>query len=126
MKKKLHSELIIFLFALLSSCGQPLPTLEHVDLKIWSEDKNACSGKRATMTDAIESQKEKLLGLSENQIVDLLGRPDHNELYKRNQKFYYYFLEPAPNCANTKVDRTHQLIIRFNAMGLAKEVSVES
>jgi outer membrane protein assembly factor BamE (lipoprotein component of BamABCDE complex) len=126
MKKALHCNAFLFLIVLFSSCGPSLPTLENIDLKIWSQDKNACGGERATMTDALDKQKEKLLGLSENQIVSLLGRPDHNELYKRNQKFYYYFLEPAPDCVSAKGTRAHQLIIRFNAMGLAKEVSVES
>jgi outer membrane protein assembly factor BamE (lipoprotein component of BamABCDE complex) len=126
MKKALHFSIFLFLVVLFSSCGQSLPTLENIDLKIWSRDKNACDGTRATMTDALDRQKEKLLGLSENQIVSLLGRPDHNELYKRNQKFYYYFLEPAPNCPTAKSTRAHQLIIRFSAMGMAKEVSIES
>jgi hypothetical protein len=58
-------------------------------------------------------------------VVELLGRPDQNELYTRNQKFYYYFIQPAPDCGGSKDSISSRLVIRFNAMGLAKEVSVE-
>lgn len=67
-----------------------------------------------------------MLGLEEMQVIELLGRPDQNELYKRNQKFYYYWLTPSDQCDSTHVAGTMlRLAIRFNAMGLAKEVAVE-
>ena len=77
------------------------------------------------MRESIESQKEKLLALDQLQIVELLGRPDQNELSKRNQKFFYYFIDPAPRCAGASNTAAKRLVIRFNAMGLAKEVSIE-
>lgn len=76
------------------------------------------------MRESIESQKEKLLALDQLQIVELLGRPDQNELSKRNQKFFYYFIEPGPVCANATDSLAARLAIRFNAMGLAKEVAI--
>lgn len=76
------------------------------------------------MLEAMKAEKEKLLSLNELQIVELLGRPDQNELYKRNQKFYYYFLQPSPDCP-APAPEALRLVIRFNAMGLAKEVSIE-
>ncbi len=72
-----------------------------------------------------------MLALDEMAIVSLLGNPDQNELYKRNQKFYTYFLQPGPGCAAANAapgDRDaapKKLVIRFNAMGLAKEIIVE-
>lgn len=78
------------------------------------------------MSSALQSQSEKLLALSEQEIIDLLGKPDENELFKRNQKFYYYFLEPSKACNLTSRESDpERLVIRFNAIGLAKEVSVE-
>jgi hypothetical protein len=116
-----------FLFAFIFfSCGKSLPTLDGIDLKSWHEDKNGCSGKRLSMEESIVAQHEKLLALGELQIVELLGKPDVNELSKRNQKFYYYYLQSAKECSNS--DSTiapKRLAIRFNAMGLAKEVQVE-
>jgi hypothetical protein len=59
------------------------------------------------------------------QIVKLLGKPDRNELFKRNQKFFLYFIDPAPECVPGDSAVVQKLVIRFNAMGLAKEVAIE-
>jgi hypothetical protein len=116
---------LILFFLVMMSCGKPVPKLEGIDQAAFANDKNACSGKRTEMIDAMTKEKEKLLALNEMEIVGILGRPDQNELYKRNQKFFYYFLKPSSNCG-TKADSTASLlVIRFNAMGLAKEVSIE-
>jgi hypothetical protein len=116
--------LLFVLSIVFFSCGKDLPTLTGVDATAWKDDKNGCEGRRFPMTNAIKIEKEKLLALDEGQIIKVLGRPDRNELFKRNQKFFYYFLQPAPECklgnANPK-----KLVVRFNAMGLAKEVVVE-
>lgn len=109
---------------LVVSCGKSLPEFNNVDLKIWKEDKNGCLNKRVTIGESVKQQKEKLLSLTEKQIVELLGKPDQNELYKRNQKFYSYFISPSPEC-NQDVASSEILVIRFNAMGLAKEVNIE-
>jgi outer membrane protein assembly factor BamE (lipoprotein component of BamABCDE complex) len=112
--------------ALLGSCGKDLPVLNGIDQQVWKDDKNGCTAKRTSMIDGITSQKEKLLGLSETDVVELLGKPDRNELYKRNQKFYYYFIQPSEDCeTQPKVDHPAHLVVRFNAMGLAKEISVD-
>ena len=76
------------------------------------------------MAESIQLQKDKLLALNERQVMKLLGKPDQNELYKRNQKFFSYFISPAPGCEASS-ESSKILVIRFNAMGLAKEVSVE-
>ncbi len=106
------------------SCRKPLPELKGIETEVWTVDKNGCSGVRANSIEALKEQKSALLGLSEMEIVQVLGKPDRNELYKRNQKFYYYYLQPAPECEQHP-DSALRLAIRFNAMGLAKEISVE-
>lgn len=58
------------------------------------------------------------------EIVDLMGRPDRNELYKRNQKFYYYWIVPGEPCGKPN-DSGTKLTLRFNAVGKAKEVSID-
>lgn len=115
----------IALFLILSGCGRELPKLEGFDLEQWQKDKNACGSYRKDNIETLLAQKEKLLALKEMQIVNLIGRPDRNELYKRNQKFFYYYLKPAPECSTYNADSTARLAIRFNAMGLAKEVMIE-
>lgn len=117
--------LSILLLVVFFSCDKPLPTLEGIDSQRWEQDKNACNGIRATMRESIQKEKEKLLSLTQMQVVKLLGRPDQNELSKRNQKFFYYFVDPAPVCGGTTDSLGARLSIRFNAVGLAKEVSIE-
>lgn len=109
---------------IITSCGKSLPELENLDMKKWKDDKNACGNYRSANIEAIQTQKEKLLALDESKIISLLGRPDRNELYKRNQKFFYYYLQPGPSCY-TPSKKGKRLAIRFNAMGLAKEVAIE-
>ena len=106
------------------SCGKSLPELQNIDLTAWQNDKHACADYRSKNIELIRNQKEKLLALKESQIISLLGRPDRNELYKRNQKFFFYDLEAGPAC-DTLSKEGLRLSIRFNAMGLAKEVAIE-
>jgi hypothetical protein len=111
---------LVFLF----SCGKALPELHGVDVVRWQSDPNGCAGVRLQMIASLQAEKKKLLGLSEMDIVDMLGKPDQQELYKRNQKFYRYLVEPGKIC-NIGMDNPKKLIIRFNAVGLAKEITVE-
>ena len=78
---------------------------------------------RLKSIESLIRQKDKIKGLSQDDVVKLLGRPDQNELYKRNQKFFYYFLSPGKNCSLDSAGQ--RLSLRFNAMGFAKEVVVE-
>jgi hypothetical protein len=112
--------LSLFIF----SCGKSLPEFEGIDTQSWKNDRNGCGSKRLKMREAIQKEKNKLLALDELEIIQLLGKPDRNELFKRNQKFYYYFLEPSDQCPTHGL-APEKLTIRFNAMGLAKEVIVE-
>lgn len=114
---------LLVLTVVLLGCGKPLPDLEGVNLEAWKDDKKACGGKRALMETALQKEKEKLKGLSEMDIVELLGRPDENELYKRNQKFFSYYVTAGPDC-EAHEELPHKLIIRFNAMGYAQLVTI--
>ncbi len=114
---------LFLLVCVLTACEKPLPTLDDVDLQRWQQDKNACDDTRASTLQALEEQKDKLLSLDQMQIVSLLGKPDQNELSRRNEKFFYYFIDPAPNCP-TPARTARRLVVRFNAVGLAKEVIV--
>ena len=123
MPKKLIILLNVILL-IVSGCGKDLPTLEGVDLQTWKDDKDGCRGARAGMADALRKEHTKLKGLSEMDMVKLLGKPDQNELYKRNQKFFHYSINRGRGC-DAPDSVALQLIIRFNAMGNAQLVSVE-
>ncbi len=108
------------------SCGSKRVAFDNIDMEQWRTDRKACEGVRMQTKDTFVAQKHRLLSLSEADIVANLGNPDRQELYKRNQKFYYYYLEPAHDCrAADSTARPLRLAIRFNAMGLAKEVRAE-
>lgn len=121
---RLFNWLSLILFVFLVACGKSLPTFEAVNLEEWKADGHGCTGKRSAMEQAIRNEKDKLLALNEKQIIKLMGRPDQNELYKRNQKFYTYFVTAGPDCS-TPSELPLKLIVRFNAMGLANEVTFE-
>ncbi len=121
MQKQVLYSILFILF--ITACSKPLPSLDGIDLKTWKEDKNGCLNNRSQFIAQLEKQKEKLKSLDQTEIIQLLGRPDRNELYKRNQKFFYYFLEPGVLCGIDKEPR--RLSIRFNAVELAKEVVIE-
>jgi hypothetical protein len=116
----------VSLTVILISCGKSLPELEGIDLRTWKDDKNGCGNIRSSQIESLRAQKNKILALDEMQVVKLLGKPDRNELYKRNQKFYLYYLQPSEECTSIKpLIQPLKLTIRFNAMGLAKEIAVE-
>jgi hypothetical protein len=117
-----YSVLVVLL--IFTSCRKSVPELKGIEAQSWMDDRNGCSGTRTATIDVLKEQKRNFLGLSEMEIVQVFGKPDRNELYKRNQKFFYYYLQPAPECP-THSDNALRLAIRFNAVGLAKEISIE-
>ena len=118
------SALALLMGILMFGCSGQQEELTGIDWNVWKQDRNGCQRQRLAFLDPITTQKDKLRARSEMDIVDLMGRPDQTELYKRNQKFYTYYVVDGPGCAS--VDSTgKKLVIRFNAMGLAKEISVE-
>jgi len=112
------------LFFLLCGCGRELPTLDGIDVDKWKEDKKGCAGYRQSTESKLIEQTELLKGLAEMDIIRLLGKPDQNELYKRNQKFYSYYISPGADCSFHD-SANHKLVLRFNAMGYAQLVAVE-
>lgn len=118
-----------FLFSLFIfvSCGKPAPAIEGFVSDDWKQDMYACQGIRTSMADTLTRQKNKLLGLNEMEVLNLLGKPDENELYQRNQKFYHYYLQPSGTCLQgiAKNNVPKKISLRFNAVGLVKEITIE-
>jgi hypothetical protein len=117
-----HAWLLSF-FLICLSCSKPLPELTNIDLTTWKNDPKACKGTRAQFLDPLQQQREKLKGLSEVDLVALLGKPDLNDLSKRHEKFYYFYIDRSPACGGDS--SAMRLIVRFNAVGLSREVAIE-
>ncbi len=114
---------VLLMLLLVIGCGKAIPALDGIDLAQWKDDKNGCGGYRASVEAVLQRDLAQLKGLSEMDILSLFGKPDQNELYKRNQKFYYYFISPGPACKEASAT-PQKLILRFNAMGYAQFVSI--
>jgi outer membrane protein assembly factor BamE (lipoprotein component of BamABCDE complex) len=123
VKRKMKKLFVVFILVA-GACGKSLPTLDGIDLKQWKDDKNGCGHYREKTIDLLASQFDKLKALDETQISQLFGKPDQTELYRRNQKFYTYFLEPSVKC-NPLIEKTKKLVIRFNGTRIAKEFEIE-
>ncbi|MEI9921856.1 MAG: hypothetical protein WDO14_24155 [Bacteroidota bacterium] len=120
MKRSLLLSVIVLCF----SCSRPLPDLDRFDQKAWKDDPKGCMGSRESQLASLREQREKLKGLSERDVVTLLGLPDANDLSEHNGKFYYYFITPGPGCVG--IDSLGlALIVRFNATGVSREVAIE-
>ena len=76
------------------------------------------------LADTLSAQRDLLLAQPESGIISAIGKPDLVELYKRNQKFYHYFLSGAKACGDSTASPS-SLLIRFNAMGRAKEIIIQ-
>lgn len=121
MKSTRSLAILILLF---QACTSNVSALKGVDLTGWKQDRNGCEAKRATVMNEVVKRKDELLGLGENEVLSLLGRPDRTELYAHEQKFYHYFMTPSPECSGGSA-KASQLIVRFSAMGVATEVTTQ-
>ena len=124
IRNKITIAVIILLLS--ASCRPKREDFTGIDMVQWRSDNQACGDARIKSRDTFSTQKDKILSLSEWEVVRVLGTPDRQELSRRNQKFYYYYLEPHGACATTdSTNKALRVAIRFNAMGLAKEVRIE-
>jgi hypothetical protein len=111
-----------FLLLLMYACAER-HNLENFNFNDWDNDKSGCRGIRSEMVENLKSQREKLKGLNEKQLVKILGSPDGRELYRRSQKFLIYELEPGNECSgkNRREDNL-KMLIRLDALGYSNEI----
>lgn len=112
------------IFLLIMACGE-VPELENIDLEKWKEDKHACNEYRIEVVDNLLAQEDKLKGLSQNEMINLLGTADKHQLYERSQKFFIYFLEPNENCKQYAKGYLKALYIRFNSLDQAVDFNIQ-
>lgn len=112
----------VIVIIILSSCGKTVE-IQDFESDLWKKDTNGCNGDRISIVETLLDQKDKLKGLNQTEIVEVIGKPDRNELYKRSQKFFEYQITPDKSCDVTNdLKENSYLSIRFNATGLAKEI----
>jgi hypothetical protein len=128
MRFLLFSIVVLFL----SACKNT-PKLENFDQNTWKKDKNACQNEREKMVQSIENQKDKILGISQMQVIELFGSPDYQQLQDRQQKFFYYYFQQGAQCnkAGQKTSKNasknaningNAIRVRFSALNAVSEV----
>ncbi len=110
------------LAALLSGC-QSAGKFAEFNSGVWKNDRLGCGGKRQQLRGQFDKIRLELKGSTQAQVINLLGKPDFQRLYQRNQKFYIYFMEPGSQCqGKSEASRARTVVLRFSAIGLVTEV----
>ena len=115
----------IFMF----SCSTTLPEIEGMDYEAWVLDKYGCAGERIELVSLIDVNKEKFLRYNQNEIIDILGRPENQTLFTRSQTIFYYYIRYNPACEGQEVrleDEQVKLEIRFDALNRSKSLYVHN
>ena len=111
---------------LFASCGVP-DSLKGFDSETWKNDRYACDGKRQAMTGELEKIRRELYGKKEYVVRNLLGKPDSESLLERNQRIYYYYLEPGTQCTDkNRLSEANWVEVRINPTGKVSEVSYKN
>lgn len=105
------------------ACRREEVKLENFDKTAWLQDSKGCKEKRLQLLPILEEQKQKLLGLSQEAVVELLGKPDRQDLQKRNAKRFLYYVSRGTQCQEhaSKVEGI-ALIIQFGALNYVSEI----
>ncbi|MFY0686054.1 MAG: hypothetical protein JXQ90_02765 [Cyclobacteriaceae bacterium] len=105
---------ILVTLLILSSCTKV--EIDGFDKELWSKSIQSCDGYRFEICEKIIlPKKNEVLGLNQNEIKSLFGAPPRNELYERNQKFFFYPVD---------CEGKQSLSVRFDALGRCKEVAI--
>lgn len=115
---------LLFLPFLVACSTTEKADLGTFDLQKFSSDRGACKGERTTQIAELQTLEKKILGLSENQVLEAFGRYDYQILDRRSQKIFVFFLEKGPHCSNIQEPSTAlEMVLYFNAVSLVREVS---
>ncbi|TAF63757.1 MAG: hypothetical protein EAZ55_12895 [Cytophagales bacterium] len=111
--------LFVITFAMMGCESKEPVTIQNFDTSVWKTDKNACKNQRKKIFEELNKEKKKLEGLSQMQVVALLGKPDRVMLEGRSQRIFYYFLEAGAQCNTTNKNEYakegKKLKLRFSA-----------
>ncbi len=113
---------LLILTVLMCSC-YPKISIEGFDNEAWQKPIETCDDNKESLAQLLIMQQDKILGKGQAEIKELLGQPSEHELYRRNQKFFFYILTPADTCKNVMIQT--KLSIKFDAIDRAKELMIE-
>ena len=114
-------------FILFVGCSKNTPLdLQGFDTLTFEKDRGGCLNQRQNLIEELKKRENLILGASQNQIAEALGRYDYQILDERNQKIYVYFLEKGPHCEFIQnPSQAQTLALHFNAISLVKKVTYQ-
>ncbi len=109
------------------ACGNTEKTdLGTLDATAFRKDRGGCEHIRDKMTENIRLNRDKLLGLSENELIKALGRYDFQILDRKNEKIFIYYLEKGPQCEFIQnPSEALSMAVYLNSVSLVKEVTFQ-
>ena len=134
MHFKIDIKLLLFLIIIavligyyVSYYNKKAPEIKGMNYSLWKNDKYGCKSDRENLVDLIISNRDKFLKYNQNQIINILGKPENQTLYERGQKFFYYYVKYHPECDKKNAlpeEEQIKLEIRFDALNRSKEIFV--
>lgn len=101
------------------------PEIKGFNFEAWRADRNACQGIRDTMQTNLERIRPQLKGISDRHLMQLLGKPDRNELDERNRKYITYFISAGNQCDPKAAALGKRIKFSSSAMGIISEAIIE-
>lgn len=102
------------------------PDIPGFDEAAFRQDMGGCEGIRNGMKEQIFAIEDEIKGLSQQQVMNVLGRPDKHELASRGQKSFVYYIESSPACEQNDTTAPLTMYIRFSALDAVTEVRFEN
>ena len=119
--------LVCYSLFLLTACSPQPDTFGQLDVKKWRGDRGGCTGVRSGLVNDFKAELQHIKGKHVNDIMDIFGRPDINQIADRNQKYYIYYLKKGPQCDNPGAKSSSQSVaLRISAIGLITEITFQS
>ncbi len=112
------------LFFLSLSCKEK-KEIEGFNTSAWSLGKMGCEGQRSEQVNLILNNKKEWLGLDDDEIVELLGRPERSYYYERNVRAFGYYLATGKQCDINQGKFGKRIVVEFNATGFSKRIFLE-
>lgn len=125
MIKLTRTVLFLSISTFISYCTADPIDIPNFDETLFQADRKGCHGERAQMKEILTQIDTALKGLSQKQVQATLGKPDRHELAPRSQKYFVYYIDPAPECPNG-TEEPFTLFIRFSALDRSTEVSFQN
>ncbi len=124
-KKRLIFLGLLLLGINLSGC-QPAADIPGFDEEAFREDAGGCEGVRNGMKEEVFEIEDDLQGLGQQEVMQLLGKPDKHSLASRGKKTFIYYIGPSAECDDHSSAKPLTMLIQFSALDAVTAVSFEN